>query len=418
MSFNPNYYFENIILQDDMIWERIIFLVGVIDQLNVNVIFERKSVEPLYDMIKKKRSTDDDIIVDLRCIKGDYNSRRIKWKRNNNEHFISTHLDTKETEEGIGELIYANNDQIKMNMEECFQLTDRLNEIAMKELKEWIQPIEKKQDIYIRLMKKIINELFDKNKRCSFDCAERLFCETVILNQNIVVDAAMLEKSYETLREEYRDVINQINEWCIDIGDEASNIRNTLLIDAIFRAKEMIRSLNLYFCCLNYDIDKKILFKFSEEDFIKYLHNEVITPDMYCFHAIMKTYSVCEKIAKFILCKYDFKHEYTTLKNFKNMYIEDIIAKINEKQITSDCIKKFKEIMEGQVYSHYEKIRNLEYHCLRQKYLNCQRELEINLGKVYEVFVLLNQLFELLELLVSEEKVILSERIKKRESNL
>ena len=40
-----------------------------------------------------------------------------------------------------------------MNMEKCFQLTDRINEIAMKELKEWIQPIEKKQGIYIRLMK-------------------------------------------------------------------------------------------------------------------------------------------------------------------------------------------------------------------------------------------------------------------------
>lgn len=92
VSFNPNYYFENIILQDEMIWERIIFLVGVLDQLNVNIIFEQKSVEPLYDMIKKKHSTDDDIIVDLRCIRGDYNSKRIKWKRNNNEHFVSSRI--------------------------------------------------------------------------------------------------------------------------------------------------------------------------------------------------------------------------------------------------------------------------------------------------------------------------------------
>lgn len=46
-----------------MIWERIIFLVGVIDQLNVNVIFERKSVKTLYYMIKKKRSTNVIVIV-------------------------------------------------------------------------------------------------------------------------------------------------------------------------------------------------------------------------------------------------------------------------------------------------------------------------------------------------------------------
>ena len=41
----------------------------------------------------------------------------------------------------------------------------------------------------------------------------------------------------------------------------------------------------------------------------------------------MKTYSVCEKIAKFILCKYDFEHEYITSEKFKNMYIEDIIQR-------------------------------------------------------------------------------------------
>lgn len=48
------------------------------------------------------------------------------------------------------------------------------------------------------------------------------------------------------------------------MGDEASNIRNTLLIDAIFRAKEIVRSLNLYFCCLNYDMDKKYCLRFRK----------------------------------------------------------------------------------------------------------------------------------------------------------
>lgn len=414
VSFNPNYYFESIILQDDMIWERLIFLVGIIDQLDVSIIFKRKSIEQLYDLIKKHRTTTDDIINDLRSIKGDYNSKRIKWKRNNNEHFISTHLEAQEIDENIEDLVYISNDQIRMNMNICSHITNRLNEVAMDELNEWIQPIKKKQDIYIRLIEKIITELHDKNIGCYFNCIEKLECKTVTCKRNFVNDAALLENKYEQLREEYRSVINGINEFCIDLGDEASAIRNTLLIDAIFRAKEMIRSVNLYFCCLNYDIYKSILFEFPEEDFLKYINNEVITAECYCFHAVMKTYSVCEKVAKFMLCKYDFKHEYTSIENFKNMYIEDIIAKINEMHINSECIKVFKEIMGGQVYSHYEKVRNLEYHCLRQEYLYGPKNAEIKLGKMYEVFTLLNQLYELLKVLVDEEKEILSKRIRKR----
>lgn len=347
VSFNPNYYFENIVLQDDMIWERLILLVGIIDQLDVSIIFKRKSIEYLYDLIKKNREDSDDLIADLRKIKGDYNSKRIKWKRNNNEHFISTHLDAQEIDEDTEELVYVSNGQIRMNMNVCSHITNRLNEVSMDELREWIPSIKKRQDIYIQLIEKIITELHDKNIECNFNSVEQLVGENVTCKRNIVEDAVLLECKYEQLRDDYRTVIDTINEFCIDIGDEASTIRNTLLIDGIFRAKEMIRSINLYFCCLNYDIDKKIIFTFPEEDFLKYINNDVITAQCYYFHAVMKTYSVCEKIAKFILCKYDFKHEYTSIKDFKNMYNEDIIEKINNLHISSKTIDLFKEIMGG-----------------------------------------------------------------------
>lgn len=413
ISFNPNYYFENIILQDDMIWERLILLVGIIDKLDVGIIFSRKSIDPLYDLIKKHRTKTDDIVIDLISIKGDNNYRRIKRKRNNNEHFISTHLDTLEIKEDIEDLVYIKNNQLRMNMDVCSYLTNRLNEVSMDELNKWIQPIKKKQDIYVQLIGKIITELNEKNLKCQFNCAERLTCEFVVCNQNFVHESALLEDKYEKLREEYRGVINQINEFCIDLGDEASTIRNNLLIDAIFRAKEMIRSVNIYISCLNYQINKNITFAFSESDFIKYINNDVITSECYYFHATMKAYSVCEKIAKFILCKYDFAHEYTSIDNFKNMYIDNILTKINNLNINSKCINIFREIMEGKIYSHYEKLRNLEYHCLRQEYLNTRKIEDVKLGKMYEVFMLLNQLYILFKILVDEEREILYKRISK-----
>lgn len=414
VSFNPNYYFENIILQDDMIWERLILLVGIIDQLDVSIIFSRKSIEPLYKLVKKHRTSTDDIIVDLRSIKGDDNNKGIKRKRNNNEHFISTHLDTPEIEEDIVDLVYVKNGQLRMNMDVCSYWTNRLNEVSMDELNKCIEPIKKKQDVYVKLIEKIITELNEKNSGCRFNCAEKLVCETVRCDREFIYESALLENKYEKLREEFRSVINQTNEFCIDVGDMASSIRNNLLIDAIFRAKEMIRSVNVYISCLNYCINKNITFTFSESDFIKYIKNDVITSECYCFHASMKAYSVCEKIAKFILCKYDFKHEYTSVDNFKNMYIDDILIKINNMHICSKCIDIFNAIMEGEVYSHYKKIRNLEYHCLRQEYLDIQETAEIKLGKMYEVFMLLSQLYELFKVLVDEEREILYKRISKQ----
>ncbi len=329
-------------------------------------------------------------------------------------NILFLHLNNQDINEDMEDLFVIGNNQIRMNMDKWSDVTDRLNELSMEELNGWIPAIKEKQAVYERLVENIITELYNKNSECHFNCSEKLMCETVVCNRNYINEAIQLECKYEKLREEYRDVINGINEFCLDIGDEGSFVRNTILIDAVFRAKEMIRSINLYFVCINYKMDKTMMFEFSEEVFLKYLNNEVITEECYCFHAVMKTYSVCEKVAKFILCKYDFKHEYTSLENFKNMYIEDIINIIEEKQINSKCILEFKKIMEGQIYSHYKKIRHLEYHCLRQEFQASGRSVEIKIGKMYEVFMLLGQLYELLKILVDEEKEVLVKRIEKR----
>lgn len=42
MSFMPQYYFENIVLHDDMIWERMIIVIALVYQIDFEVIFEKK----------------------------------------------------------------------------------------------------------------------------------------------------------------------------------------------------------------------------------------------------------------------------------------------------------------------------------------------------------------------------------------
>lgn len=53
VSFMPQYYFENMLLHADMIWERIIIILAIAYQIDFQIIFEKKGIGSLYDIIKK-----------------------------------------------------------------------------------------------------------------------------------------------------------------------------------------------------------------------------------------------------------------------------------------------------------------------------------------------------------------------------
>lgn len=53
VSFMPQYYFENMLLHADMIWERIIIILTIAYQIDFQIIFKKKGNGSLYDIIKK-----------------------------------------------------------------------------------------------------------------------------------------------------------------------------------------------------------------------------------------------------------------------------------------------------------------------------------------------------------------------------
>lgn len=61
MSFMPQYYFENIVLHDDMIWERIIIIIAIAYQIDFEVIFDKRGIGYLYKIIKKDERINGDI---------------------------------------------------------------------------------------------------------------------------------------------------------------------------------------------------------------------------------------------------------------------------------------------------------------------------------------------------------------------
>lgn len=42
ISFMPQYYFENSLMRDDMIWERICIIIAIAYEIDINIIFEKK----------------------------------------------------------------------------------------------------------------------------------------------------------------------------------------------------------------------------------------------------------------------------------------------------------------------------------------------------------------------------------------
>lgn len=414
MSFMPQYYFENIVLHDDMIWERMIIVIALVYQIDFEVIFEKKGIGYLYKIIKKDERIGSDIKNIVLAINSDNNMKILKSLRNGNEHYISTHLsDSPEKDKfkvDIKSLTYMKDDIMYGDVIKINKQTDNINREEMNILKNKISVIENKKNKYIELLRLCIGQMEIAFKKEIF-CFEqkKYFLPDYNTHMYVVKDiwsrCKSLEEKYGVLREELRSVIEMLNKHVLIALDESSKIRNTLLIDSLFRAKEIIRSINLYYSGVFYG--EGIVESAEKEAFEKYCINEVMYPNYYYNHAVLKLYAVFEKVAKFLLCKYDFKKEYFEDNKFKNMYIDKIVELFDERKITSNILREFYMCISSEEYKMYEKLRNREYHCLRTVYV-----LDEECGCIFindcicKIETLMRSLYKVFFMIINEEKLI------------
>lgn len=407
IEFRPNYYFENIVMQYDMIWERIILLVGILDGLDERIIFDRNSIEPLYDLVKKNHPEGDDLGGMLRKIKGDHYNKTTKQKRNSNEHYISSHLKDELSDDiDVSNLLDYSCGFIKMDLREWKKISDELDSKSKKQMSEIVLFVQNKQEIYFDIFKILIPQLGIQFNDISMRSFKRVITRIPVIRKNYSEMASLLEKDYSMLRDDYRRVVEQVNRYVLFSNEKDVQIRYTLLIDAIHRAKELIRSINLYVCIVNYEISKCELFDFSKKQFEDCLYNDVLNENIYTYHAMMKNYSVFEKIAKYLLSKHDNKKEYICDDDFKNIYVTDVASILSQLKNKNPSVEMFLDLVASKEYLIYENIRNVEYHCLRQEYLYFDNYGEVVFSKMYIIYVLLKRLFPILRLLVNEEECI------------
>lgn len=419
VSFMPQYYFENMLLHADMIWERIIIILAIAYQIDFQIIFEKKGIGSLYDIIKKDNRIDTSIKKLLQEINADYKMRDLKMPRNGNEHYISTHLaENDEIKTNLENLTYIKNGELHGDIKKINEQTDKINRKAMGLLKKKIMDVSKKQRKYIELLKLCILQMESAFKSNTFSFNQITYFlpdydMEMYIYDNVCVICQNLEAVYAKLREDFRKVVDRINESVYAAMANGSRTRNTLLTDSLFRAKEIIRSINMYYRCTRFCIyDGQESEPKQKELFEKYCCNEVIFSYYYYDHAILKFYSVYEKLAKFLLCKYDFNQEYLEEKKFKGMYIDNIIKMFKEKGITSKIIVKFRECVSSLEYKEYEKIRNRDYHCLRTFYIFDEKSIDMVINAYISKMVkMMYALSELFSLIIEEENQIYTKMI-------
>ena len=220
MSYMPQYYFENIVLHDDMIWERIIIIIAIAYQIDFEVIFDKRRIGYLYKIIKKDERINGDIKKIIQDINSDYDMKKLKFLRNGNEHYISTHLsDSPEKDKfkvDIKALIYIKDEIVYGDVQKINIQTDNMNREEMKILKNKVSIIQNKKSKYIELLSLCIEQMGIVFKNGDFYLNQKKhflpeYSTPLCVEKDICSKCEILEVKYGELREELRSVIDMIN---------------------------------------------------------------------------------------------------------------------------------------------------------------------------------------------------------------
>lgn len=411
-TFMPQYYFENAILHIDMVWERLLMIIGINNQIVFENIFERKNVSSLFKDIKKNENVEKDIKDLLAEVNGDYKIKSLKIIRNGDVHGLSSHLndssEKKFTKENINEIYNLLDGRLLVGLKEVEEMTYRRNQEEMKTLSEKITDIKRVQSIYKRMMKKCIVSMgkafkyedFEFNEKGHFIPKEQYF----FISPDLYDECYFIYENLKVNRTSFREVIDLVNSNVILSHHSKDVLRNNLLTDCLFRSTEIARTINIM---LGYFTDES-----KDEKYRIYCQNEVLNPTYYFDHIIIKLYSVYEKLAKFILCKYDFEKKYVDEDSMRSMYIEDVIDSLTERNISTIITVGFRSCVESAEYKRYEEIRNKYYHCIRELYFlfsNNEEVIKYYLSNITTINKMLEKLQKLFSTIIREEKGIYKE---------
>jgi hypothetical protein len=94
------------------------------------------------------------------------------------------------------------------------------------------------------------------------------------------------------------------------------------------------------------------------------------------------------------------------------MYISKILDIFDSKTFSTKILNKFKECVTCNDFRKYENARNKEYHRIRTRYFNNDSSFKI--ANICFMKNVMDSLYELFDMIIEEENVILDRMIKQR----
>ena len=183
ISFMPQYYFENILLHMDMVWERILIIIAASYQIDFKIIFDRKNINYLYNNIKKDKRVDVKIKKMLNEINADFKMKSFKDTRNVNEHYISIHLTANDRAKiDLRSIVSMKNGILVGNLEKIRELTEQEHRREMGVLKNNMDTVSKQQQKYIEVLKECITQVSRAFNEKSFVLSQK----ECFLNKDII----------------------------------------------------------------------------------------------------------------------------------------------------------------------------------------------------------------------------------------
>lgn len=400
ITFQPSYYLTNISLRNSIVFERIIFLLAICFEECVDEAVKYKNIDPLYKKIKKNQNIPIDIKNKLYTIKGNNFYGKLKEKRDINEHSLSEHLNIEKFRNFVDDSPYeydVENKVITYDSEKQKSIVTEYDRMIFAKDKMILNDLYNNINIYCDIVVFIIEYMRDKIHDISIHGISNFRCDYIDDGEPIDISkCASLEKDCLNLRNIVEKIINNKNKYFLDCNDIKNKERNTLLIDFVYRLKEIVRSLNYDYIVYFYENFKEKHFDFQVEDYNKYIANEFIGYDYYLFYLMMKIYSINEKIIKFLCYKFNIENVESSS--------EELLEKLNviNEHKNEKLINILNNINSSLEYKVYEKFRNTEYHFISQKYFFGRNDFNYFYLKI--ITFVIDNIYNLTKTIVLEEE--------------
>lgn len=220
-TFRPYFYYYNILERVEMIFERLVILTAIAYKIDIDLIFEKKSINPLYDLVLNNQNIDNVIIENFSKFNNNFGF--LKQERNKLEHFLPLHLIQK--------------DLIELND----TIIDRIFN-------------KKIVDNLIKIFSNIIIKCIDILYKLKLDGKKiEINCERFVLSLYKLENSIINIENISILNNQYNILSDRINKLLMNISkmDEEHYSNSTKLIltaleNAIYRAREVAMNLNKY----------------------------------------------------------------------------------------------------------------------------------------------------------------------------